>query len=287
MSEQTRRRRTQSPYEPNQNNNNNNIVIAELIAELLKNSNSSAAVPTVAKENKNDVINLVALFWHLLSKWIYIAGAAILAVMLALVYVTFFFTPTYSATAKLYIIADSESVINLTSLQVGSQLSDDYSEVFKTWEVHEMVRETLGLDYTYEEMQSMLSVSNSSSSRVLYITAKNKDPQLASDIANAYASSAKTFIASVMKTDEPSSFSMALVPSVPSGTGKTKIIIIAFLLGTFLSVCVIVVQFVLDDHPRTPEDITSISTLAVLGVTPTYDARDHKVYGGSHESRRD
>ena len=261
--------------------------VARLVSELLKNGAVDAKQKTFAKNDRENAIDLLALFWHLLSKWVYIAAAAILSTLLAVAYLLYVYVPVYSATAKLYIIADTDSVINLSALQVGTQLSDDYLEVFKTWEVHEMVRSELGVDYTYGQLRSMISVSNSSSSRVIYITATHSDPEMASAIANAYSKAAKTFISSVMKTDEPSSFSMALVPGTPSGTSRSRILMMGFLLGTVLAMGIIVLQFLLDDHPKTPEDITAISTLPVLGVTPTYVASDRRVYGGSHESRRD
>lgn len=59
-------------------------------------------------------------------------------------------------------------MFTMADLQLGTALTSDYQEVFKTWEVHEMVIEELGLPYSYKEMQSMLTVSNPEDTRVLY-----------------------------------------------------------------------------------------------------------------------
>ena len=67
---------------------------------------------------------------------------------------------TYTATSKLFIVDTSSGSINISNLQLGTVLTLDYQEVFKTWEVHEMVIEELDLPYTYEQMQSMLFISN-------------------------------------------------------------------------------------------------------------------------------
>ena len=77
---------------------------------------------------------------------------------------------TYSATSKLYIVNKDSFGIKMADLQLGTALTSDYQEVFKTWEVHEMVIEELNLPYSYQEMQSMLTVSNPEDTRVLYIT---------------------------------------------------------------------------------------------------------------------
>lgn len=74
----------------------------------------------------------------------------------------------------------------MADLQLGTALTSDYQEVFKTWEVHEMVIEELGLPYSYKEMQSMLTVSNPEDTRVLYITVTYPDAKMAAEIANSY-----------------------------------------------------------------------------------------------------
>ena len=101
---------------------------------------------------------------------------------------------TYSATSKLYIVNKDSFGIKMADLQLGTALTADYQEVFKTWEVHEMVIEELGLPYSYQEMQSMLTVSNPEDTRVLYITVTYPDAKMAAEIANSYAEAAKTFI---------------------------------------------------------------------------------------------
>ena len=55
-------------------------------------------------------------------------------------------------------------------LQIGAYLTSDYTEVFKTWEVHEMVIEDLQLPYSYEQMQSLITVSNPEDTRILNTT---------------------------------------------------------------------------------------------------------------------
>ena len=72
----------------------------------------------------------------------------------------FILTPKYEATAKLYVMSRTDSAVNISDLQIGSYLTSDYQEVFKTWEVHEQVLQNLGLDYDYEQLEEMLTVTN-------------------------------------------------------------------------------------------------------------------------------
>lgn len=213
-------------------------------------------------------IDLIGLIFYIIEKfWIVLLAAVIAAGLFG--YRASKAVPTYSATAKLYIVNPNSASINITDLQLGTVLTLDYQEVFKTWEVHEMVREELNLPYSYEAMQSFISVYNPEDTRLLYITATYFDAQTAADIANAYAKAAKEFIISTMRGEEPSDFSIALVPSIARVQSKTSALIKGFLLGSVLAAGILTLLFVLDDRPRTPEDINLYGGIPTLAVLPS------------------
>ena len=223
-----------------------------------KNADAQAAVKT---------IDLIALFYYLIGKLVWIAIAAVIGAAV-MGYRASGSMPVYTATSKLYIVGSNGATINMVDLQIGSMLTMDYTEVFKTWEVHEMVRAKLNLPYSYSQMQSMMSVTAPENTRVLYIAVRNTDAQLAADIANAYAEAAKEFILQTMDGEEPNIFSVALVPSTGAVTNPRSKIIMGFLLGSVLAAGIFVLQFVLDDRPRTPEHIQQAADIPILAVIP-------------------
>lgn len=236
-----------------------------------------------ANQNKNnareqeDTIDLVELFFFLLSKLHFIVVGMVLGGVLMGMYASVQ-VPVYSATSKLYIMGQTGLNI-MTDLQIGATLTKDYQEVFDTWEIHQMVNEQLGESYTYSQLRQMLTVTNPKDTRVLYITVKHTDPQKAADLANAYATASKQFITDVMDTDEPSTLSLALVPVVGDVASVTKSVMIGILAGTFAVCAVLVVIFLLDDRPKSPEDImrcANIPTLAVIPANP--ELMDWKYY---------
>jgi capsular polysaccharide biosynthesis protein len=214
----------------------------------------------------------VPIVYLVLSKFKYILLTAVLCATLAATYAFFIMKPIYAATAKLYIMGQDSSSI-LADLQIGSYLTMDYQEVFKTWEVHEMVREELSLSYSYKDMQDMLKVTNPSDTRVLYIIVKNADPHLATSMANAYAKAAKKFILETMDSEEPSTFSVALVPGTATGISRTGCVAIGLLVGTALAVVVILLKELLDTRPKTPEDIAQCADIPTLAIVPSTTAK--------------
>lgn len=224
-----------------------------------------AAFPT---EEAHGEVDLLELFFALLQHAKWIALGTVVCGALAAVYVLFLATPVYSATSKLYVMNPSDSAINLTDLQIGSYLTADYQEVFRTWEVHEGVIQSLGLDYGYSQLYGMVSVSNPTDTRILYITVKSTDPKEAMLLANAYADVARKYIGETMSTELPNILSTALEPSVPFSPQKTKTVAAGLLLGFLLSCCVIVVRFILDDTLKTPEDIQRYVGIPTMTIIP-------------------
>ena len=235
-------------------------------------------------------VDLLEMFFYVLGKVHWVILAAVLGALLAGLYAFYLVVPQYQATAKLYILNQTGLSVSVSDLQVAANLTLDYQEVFKTWEVHEMVRSDLNLDYSYTEMQQMLSVTNPNDTRLLYISAKHSDPQMAMEIANAYARAAKTFIYQVMEGDEPNEFSIALVPSEAIGMGRVRYVLLGFIGGAALVVAGLVIMFLLDDRPHTPDDITKMAGIPTLAVVPREQklakARKRRVQQPRREGKR-
>ena len=234
-------------------------------------------LPAVQHENVTETeIDLVELFYRLLENLKYIILAALIGAVLAGVYTFNFVTPKYTATSKLYVVNTSNAVVDLSALQIGTQLASDYKEVFSNWHVHERVIEELGLMYSYNQLNQMVSVSNTESQRILHIIVTSTTPDEAKLLADTYARVAQEFIAETMDMNRPNIFEEALKPSAPSSPNKTRNVIIGFLLGGLIAAAIVIIQFIIDDRIRNEEDITKYVDLPVLGVMPALDSKNSK-----------
>ena len=152
----------------------------------VKTAQARAAAAERAKTDDDTMeIDLLALFFRFLEKIHWIILAALAGAAIAFVIVRFMVTPIYQATAKIYIVG-SDTTISLSDLQIGSNLAADYQEVFKNWHVHELVDKRLNLDYSYQKLTNMLTVSNPANTHVIYVSIKSPDPQEAMQIADTY-----------------------------------------------------------------------------------------------------
>ena len=141
---------------------------AELFAEILSRldeKQKSGAAQTAGNQPQVKTIDLVELFYYMLSKLHFLLLGMVLGAVLLGAYASSSITPIYTATSKLYIMGSTGSSI-IADLQIGTVLSMDYP-VFKTWEVHQMVNEELGTNYPYSMLQSMISVEIPENTRIL------------------------------------------------------------------------------------------------------------------------
>lgn len=225
-----------------------------------------------AAANEQDTeIDLLELLHKLLESIRFIILLAIAGGVLMAVYSFFMATPMYSSTSRLYVVSSKDSVVDLSAMQLGSYLTSDYQEVLKTWEVHEQVRQNLGLDYTYSELENMMDVSNPSGTRIISIEVQSADRIKAANIANEYAVVSSEFISDTMLIDKPNIMSVALPADMPYSPNKTRNIIIGFALGALLAITIVTIRFVLNDKIMTADDmqkfvgITTLATVPLLG----------------------
>lgn len=230
---------------------------------------------TAEKENQSEVareIDLAELAYRLLMNWKLILCAVLICAIGFGVYSHFFVTPTYEATATVYVLGDSDSIINLSAIQTGNALTQDYIKILETREVYEDVRKALNLPYTYGEMKQMLSVTNKDGTRMLDITVQSANAAEAADIANQYAELGGARIAKIMSINKPSEVSRALTPVNPVSPNKARNVLIGGILGGVLACAFVALRMIMDDKYRTAEDIrkyTGLITLAVVPVEPS------------------
>ena len=144
------------------------------------------------EEMEIDLLELLMVMKKHLSA-ILLAGIVGLVIMFA--YTSFLVTPLYSASSMMYVMPDNSNSMNsstLSDMQVGQQLTSDYSSMIKSRSFMEDVIKKLNLTIDYQQLLGKVEVTNPTSSRILQVTVNDPNPQTAADIANEMASVAES-----------------------------------------------------------------------------------------------
>ena len=240
---------------------------------------------TQIADNDTVEIDLVELFYFLRHKIAWLILAVILGGIIAGGISYYLITPKYEATAKVYMVsASSDSLINLSDLNLGTSLSEDYEEMLRIRPIYEKIAEELQLDYTYEDFLDLISISTVGNTRVLQITAETTDPEESKDIANLLADNAENYLPDLMETAEPNVAEYAILPDEPSSpniilnTAVGAIVALVLLAGCFT------VKFVMDDTFKSAEDIERVFGSMPLTVIPESDSKELK--SKKHKKKR-
>lgn len=219
--------------------------------------------------NEEMEIDLIELFGHLMTKiWWIIAGFLLGAILAGLI-THFAIAPKYTATAKMYMVSSSsQSVVDLTDLNIGQSISGDYVELLKTRPIIEGVIQEQGLPYTYNELVRMVSLSVVNNTRIIRIDATSTEPKEAMNIANALAEKGVSELPKLMETPEPHIAEYAIVPVNKSAPSLTKNTMIGALLGLLLMLAIFTIQFLMDDTFKTAEEIEKEFGVMPMTVIP-------------------
>lgn len=223
--------------------------------------------------DEEDVIDLTELFFALKKRAMVLVAALVIGAVIAGAYTKLFIKPVYSASSMLLVLTKETTLSSLADLQVGSQLTQDYSMLLKTRTVMEDVVKNLDLDMTYKELEGCISISYPENTRIMEITVQYPDAKMAKTIVDEVASVGSAFIGDQMEVVPPKVVEDGEVPKTPTSPSVKKNIAVGALAGLVLAAGVVVVLTLMDDTVKSEEDVEKYLGLSTLASIP--DRKDY------------
>ncbi len=225
------------------------------------------------KQDESEIeIDLLDLFMYFQTKLVLIVGAFIIGALIAGLVTRFLITPKYTATSTMYMVSSSsDSVVDLTDLNIGTTISADYVELIKTRPIVEGVAEDLKLDYTYEQMLKMIELTVVTNTRIIKISVTSPDKYEAQSMANSLALKAETQLPKLMDAPKPNIAEKAIVPERKSSPSMTKNTLIGALAAMLIVLGILTVMYLMDDTVKTADDVEK--NFGVMPLTTIPEAR--------------
>lgn len=214
-------------------------------------------------------IDLIDLFGYYMSRlWLLIA-AVVIGAVIAGAYTHYMIPDRFTAVSRMYMIsASSSSVVDLSDLNIGASLSNDYVELMKSRPIIEDVITELGLEYTYEQVLNMIKLDVVTNTRIIKISATSTDPEEAMNIANQMARIAKIRLPKIMDAPSPSIAEQAVLPTQKSSPSLSRNVMMGSLVLLFLVLAFLTVQYLMDDTIQTSEDVEKEFGILPMTVIP-------------------
>ena len=214
-----------------------------------------------------DIMLLIRSIWE---KKILILLVTVLFTAVSLAYSIFLVTPQYSSTTKVYVVNQKkdDKAITTQDVQLGSLLIKDYKEIILSNKVMEDAAEKSETGITARQLVGKVSVEAPKDTLIISITVQEKNPQVASDLANTVKEVSADQIKEITKIEDVTTLEEAKAATSPSSPNIPRNAILATALGFILAVAGVVLFELLDDRVKRAEDIEETMGLVLLGVVP-------------------
>ncbi|PDY79676.1 YveK family protein [Bacillus cereus] len=237
-----------------------------------------------------ETINLKELFYILKKRLAMILVIAFGAAIVSAIISFFFMTPIYQSSTQILVNQKKQegAAIQYNEVQTNIQLTNTYKVIIKSPVVLDQVNEKLNLNMTAQALTGKINVANEKDSQVISVTAEDKDPKLARDIANATADVFKGEVAKIMNVDNVTVLSKAEVTENQSPIKPAPMlnIIIAFAVGLMAAVGLVFLLEYLDNTVKKEEDVENLLGLPVLGIVARMDEETASVKSHAPSSRK-
>lgn len=234
-------------------------------------------------ENMHDdevEIDLRELFFALKKRLFLILAIGLLCGCLSFAYTKFFITPIYTSTSSMLVLTKETTLSSIADLQIGSQLTKDYTVLTTSRDVLNTVIDNLGLDMNYRQLRANIAIDNPADTRILNISVTDTNPEDAKKIVDELASVAAAYIGDKMEVIPPKIIEKGELPTIKTSPSMSKNTMLGLLAGVILSAGIVVVITIMNDTMKTEDDIEKYLGMPTLAVVP-----DRKDYVGQKKKK--
>ncbi|RAP77482.1 YveK family protein [Paenibacillus montanisoli] len=180
--------------------------------------------------------------------------------------------PVYEASSRLIVNNKGEvdmQPLEYSEISANIQLIETYKEIIKSSKILDVVvKKHPELNLDVKQLLESVNVSSIFDTQVMVISAKDKDYDKASKIANAVSHEFQTQIPSIMKVDNVSILDEAesTIDIRKISTDPVLTLLLSFVLSLLLAAGFVFLLEYLDDTFRSEEDIQNVLNIPHLGT---------------------
>jgi len=225
-----------------------------------------------------ETISLQDLFKTLKKRMSLIILLTIIAVTVSGLISFLLLTPIYQSSTQILVNQEKTDVTTFNSqdIQTNLQLINTYNVIIKSPAILSKVIEQLDLNMTPTALNSQITVNNEQNSQVVNISVQDPNPSVAVDIANTTANVFQSEIVKLMKVDNVSILTPAILAENPAPVKPDPILnmAIAAVIGLMLGVGIAFLLEYLDTTVKNEQDVEELLNLPILGLISPISDKD-------------
>ena len=188
--------------------------------------------------------------------------------------ITVFLPNQYTASTTMYVLVTSggSTTASTTSndLTASQMITNDVATLIKSDRVMADTASNLGL----ADLRGFkISVTSSTTSRVVTLSVTGSNAQSAADVANAMVKNTSDIAQSVMEVKSVNAIDSAAAPIAPSGPNRPLYVAVALMAGFLAAIMIAVLMETLNTKVRNSEDAEELLGVPVIGHIPVFGGR--------------
>lgn len=220
-------------------------------------------------------IDVFELFMYLVSKWMFLLIAGVLAAVLVFTYTSVFVEPQYKSNITLN-VENKRGQMDMDDISSGDiaaseSLAETYRVILNSNSVRDAVVGDLknkGVVISEKDLRASVSVSPISKTQILDIAVTHTDPRSAYVIAKTYETIAPEMIIKLTNWGRAYVVDHARMPLAPSSPNVSRTTVLGFLVGAIICSIVLLISKFSDRRVYLAEDIESTININVIGQIP-------------------
>lgn len=218
-------------------------------------------------ENSLQVSDLIQIVFRRIKLLIIIP---LLFAVVGLFLSLYVFTPVYRVQADLLVNQTTSVEDDLpasTDIETSLRLIETYQFIINSSRVRELILEQLDYQYSMKQMALKVSVETNPDTQIVSLYVEDKDPEVASEIANLYAKTAEQEISDLMQMDNVQILTEAKAENYPDPTRPVPVLytIIAYLIGILVALLYIAISAYFNITIHTRKDVKKYLNVPLLG----------------------
>ncbi len=236
--------------------------------------------------NGETVIDLFELLGAFIKKIWLVVALTVVGAIVAFAYTLLLVTPQYRSSALLYVnnsdisLGSTSFSISNADLTAAKSLVATYSVILKSRTVVNEVIDLSGVNYSYEQMISMVDAKAVDNTEVFSITVTSSNPMEAEMLANLYAQVLPEKISEIVNGTDAKIVDYAVIAARRSSPSYTKNTAVGALLGFVIAAAIVVIGYLRDDIIHSEDYLTkTYPNIPLLTVVPDLFSTKSNGYG--------
>lgn len=212
--------------------------------------------------------NIIDFLKEVIKRWYFFAVSMLLFFIIAFVYSSFFSTPLYNSTAKLYIISRQTTNLSTADFSISTYLTRDFSQIITDSLVLEEVSDAVDNKYSANQLKGFISINNPDNTRIIELIVRSPDPKDSKLIADSICDISQEKVASILGKDTVKVLRYGEVAKSPSSPNIKRNLQLGMLLGFILSAIIVFIIYITDNTITSAKDIEDYFGLTILATIP-------------------